>query len=46
MKWLIDSGVGTYIIPMIMIYLNLDDFAEMAAAATVYSLDLTPYLKN
>ena len=31
---------------MIMVYLNLDDFAELGAAASLYSIDLKPYLQN
>lgn len=41
-----ESGAGTYIIPLILFYLNLDDFAELAAAATIYGIDLRHFLQN
>jgi hypothetical protein len=31
---------------MILVYLNLDDFAEFGAAASLYSIDLKPYMQN
>jgi hypothetical protein len=41
-----ESGAGAHIVPLILFYLNLDEFAEVTAAATLYGLDLKHFVQN
>ncbi len=45
-KWLIESGVGAYVLPMILFYLTLDNLAELASAANLYGLDILSYVEK